>query len=290
MKHDITSIFEERSTPGRIALIAITLLAVSALVLSLAGCHSARRSEEADTFDANAIRDTEQQVAEEQPAAEPAPAPQETPTPTSSGVVVIDPGHQGEGDSTQEPIGPGASETKARVTSGTSGVATGTPESEVNLEIALKLRDSLEARGVTVILVRDSEDVNISNSERAAVANENNADLFIRLHCDGIDDSSVSGFLTLVPGENEWTEDIYAESQRAGDIMHPIIISETGASDRGVVVRNDLSGFNWCDVPCVLFEMGCMSNPDEDMALGSEEYQQALADAMADATVAYLNS
>lgn len=203
-------------------------------------------------------------------------------------VIAVDAGHQAKGDSKQEPIGPGASETKARVTSGTSGVATGELESQVNLDVALKLRDELEARGATVVMVRTAQDVDISNSERAKIANDAGAALFIRLHCDGVDGSqSAKGFMTLEPGENAYTKGIATESQRAARIMHPVIVSETGAADRGIVERNDLSGFNWCTVPTVLFEMGCMTNPDEDRALASDAYQQKLATAIADATVAY---
>ncbi|NTU89215.1 MAG: N-acetylmuramoyl-L-alanine amidase, partial [Actinobacteria bacterium] len=218
----------------------------------------------------------------------PDPEPPAEPTGTGSGVIVIDAGHQASGDYDQEPIGPGASETKARVSDGTQGVSTGTPESVVNLAIALKLRDALVERGFTVIMVRESEDVDISNAERAAIANEAGADLFIRLHCDGSDDSSLSGFMTLVPAENEWTGPIVAESGNAAAIIHPIIVNALGASDRGIVPRSDLSGFNWCEVPTVLFEMGLMSNPAEDEKLGSDEYQRLLADSIADATVAYM--
>lgn len=205
-------------------------------------------------------------------------------------VVVIDAGHQREGNSAQEPIGPGASETKAKVTGGTAGTTTGKPEFEVNLEVALKLQKALEGRHVKVYMTRTTHDVDISNSERAEFANEHNAAIFVRLHCDGVDgDSSVNGFMTLYPGANEFvSEEISEKSGAAAEMMHGSIVAAIGANDRGVIERNDLSGFNWCTVPSVLFEMGCMSNPEEDEKLASDEYQQQLADAMSDAIVAYL--
>ncbi|MDD6729659.1 MAG: N-acetylmuramoyl-L-alanine amidase [Eggerthellaceae bacterium] len=208
--------------------------------------------------------------------------------PLAGVVIAVDAGHQAKGDSKQEPIGPGARETKARVTSGTSGVVTGELESQVNLDVALKLRDELEARGATVVMVRTTQDVDISNSERAKIANDADAALFIRLHCDGVEGSpSTRGFMTLEVGQNAYTKGIVSESQRAASVMHPLIVRELGAADRGIVARSDLSGFNWCTVPTVLFEMGCMTNPDEDRALANDAYQQKIAEAIADATVAY---
>ena len=53
---------------------------------------------------------------------------------------MIDAGHQRRGDSNKEPIGPGASQTKAKVTTGATGISTGNLESAINLEVALKLQ------------------------------------------------------------------------------------------------------------------------------------------------------
>ena len=103
-------------------------------------------------------------------------------------VVVIDPGHQGGNSAQLEPVGPGSSTTKAKVSHGTSGVVTGTPESELVLAVGLKLRDALEARGIKVVMTRTSQDVDISNIQRAQIANEASADLFVRVHADGADD------------------------------------------------------------------------------------------------------
>jgi len=204
--------------------------------------------------------------------------------------VVIDQGHQGQGDSSLEPEGPGSSVRKPKVADGAQGVVTRVPESQVNLEIALKLQKALEARGVTVKMVRTTQNVNISNSERAAIANDANAALFIRLHCDGIGNSSTHGFSTLVPASNRWTGPIVAQSRKAAGYVHRAAIAASGASDRGIVSRGDLSGFNWSKVPTILPEMGFLSNPAEDRKLNTPAYQEQLASGMADGIVQYLKS
>ena len=204
------------------------------------------------------------------------------------GVVCVDPGHGAIADLSQTPVGPGSDETQYVEPGGATGVATGVSEYEVALEVGLLLRDALTERGVGVVMTREVNDVVLSSEQRAQVANEAGADLFVRLHCDGEDDPDLSGFSTLVPGQNEWTEPIYESSLYAAEVMHPLIVAALGAADRGIVERPDLAGFNFCDVPSVLFEMGFLSNPDEDVLLNDPTYQQLLADAIADAVCTYL--
>jgi len=244
--------------------------------------------DDASSFDSSSLQEPTGTVQE---PAQTAPAPSAASTPVKvAGVVCIDAGHGATSDSTQVPIGPGSSTMQAVEPGGTSGVSTGVPEYERNLEVALKLQAQLEARGVTVVMVRTTDDVVLSSEQRAEVANSCGAALFVRLHCDGSDDSSRTGFSTLVPGANEWTAPIADESYRAATIIHPLVIAATGANDDGIVERTDLAGFNYSQVPSVLFEMGFMSNPAEDELLGTPAYQDALASSMADGIVAYLQT
>jgi N-acetylmuramoyl-L-alanine amidase len=226
-------------------------------------------------------------------AAQPPAVPTAPPAPPATavpGVVVIDAGHQAHLDTRQEPIGPGASETKDRVEAGTSGVVTHVAESVRNLEVALKLETALESLGVKVIMIRTTQGVDIPNSHRAAIANKAHAALFIRLHCDSADSSSTHGLLMLQPGVNRWSGPIRVQSHEAARIVDKAVLAATGARDRGIMDRNDLSGFNYATVPSILVEIGVMTNPAEDRRLGTPAYQQELADGMAKGVVEYLRT
>lgn len=113
--------------------------------------------------------------------------------------IVIDPGHQTKGDTSKEPIGPGATETKDKVTTGATGIVTKQKESELVLKVALMLEKELEKQGYTVIMTRTTNNVNISNSQRAKIANDANADAFIRLHADSYDNPSVNRNFCIMP-------------------------------------------------------------------------------------------
>ncbi len=192
-------------------------------------------------------------------------------------LIVIDAGHQRYGNNDPEPIGPGAMETKAKVTSGATGVVTGNLESQINLEVALKLKGRLEKCGYQVIMVRTSQDVDMSNSERAKIANENKADAFIRLHCNSDDVFSTRGVLTIAPSNtNRFCSQISDASQLLSKCVLDNICQATGAKDRGVMISDNMSGINWCQVPVTIVEMGFISNPEEDRLLSDGGYQDKI--------------
>lgn len=194
-------------------------------------------------------------------------------------LIVIDAGHQAYGNNEQEPIGPGASETKAKVTAGATGISTGKLESEINLEVALKLQKKLQEANYQVIMIRTSQDVNLSNSERAKIANDNNADAFIRLHCNSDDTSSASGTLTIAPSlNNPYCNQIASSSYDLSKKVVDKICNRTGSKNRGVMISDTMSGINWCKVPVTIIEMGFLSNPQEDMLLSDSIYQDKIVD------------
>ena len=204
-------------------------------------------------------------------------------------MVAIDAGHQARGNSQLEPIGPGASTQKAKVASGATGTATRIPEYQTTLNVSLKLRDVLQSRGYKVVMIRTTNDVNISNRERAEMANNAGAGAFIRLHCDGIGNSGVTGASVQEPanGNPYMSAGNVSASQSLGRTVLNHYCSTTGIRNRGMAARNDLSGINWCKTPVCLLEMGFISNGDEDRKLNNSDFQQKIAEGIANGIDAY---
>lgn len=227
-------------------------------------------------------------VSKDQPAPEP-----ETSAPAVMGngsgrVIAIDPGHQAKGNSEKEPIGPGASEKKAKVASGTQGNTTGIPEYKLTLAVSLKLKDELINRGYQVYMIRETNDVNISNAERAEMANKSGADIFVRVHANSLSDTSVHGALTMCQtSKNPYNGGLYSKSSALSKAVVNGLCDATGFKNRGVQETDTMSGINWCRIPVTIVEMGFMSNAEEDKKMATEEYRDKIAKGIADGIDAY---
>jgi len=193
-------------------------------------------------------------------------------------LVCLDPGHGTPPAIGRqvEPIGPGSHVMKIKDGGGARG------EAAVALAIARRARKLLLARGYRVAMTRTGPTIRLGNGNgniaRARFCNRRHAALMVRIHADGSTDRSLHGVSTLVPGWHRgWTDDIYARSLRAGRALQKAVVRSTGAADRGIVQRSDLTGFNWANVPVVLVETGFLSNPTEARRLHTAAYQQRVA-------------
>ncbi|WP_407872947.1 N-acetylmuramoyl-L-alanine amidase [Paenibacillus sp. P36] len=206
-------------------------------------------------------------------------------------LVMLDPGHQRHGNNAPEAVGPDTREVKPKVSSGTVGIRTKKPEYVLNLEVSQLVKAELVKRGIEVAMTRESHEVDISNKQRAEMANEAGAALAVRIHADGDNSPKTSGFSVLYPSAaSAALKPIAAESRQAAGFIAEQLKAATGTAGRGLSARSDLSGFNWSKVPVVLVELGFMTNPEEDERLSEAEYQQKLAAGIADGIERFLNA
>ena len=204
-------------------------------------------------------------------------------------VVCLDPGHQTKGNPALEEIAPNSDKKKAKVTTGTRGVVTKKYESELMLEIALKLKTSLESKGYEVIMTRTKNDVDISNKARAIFVNDNKADIYIRLHADGSENKNAAGASVLTSSpKNKYTKKVQKESEEFSKILLEEYVKATGAKNRGLIYRDDLTGTNWATVPNTLIELGFMSNAEEDKKLSEKDYQDKIVKGLVNGIDRYL--
>ncbi|MDE5779710.1 MAG: N-acetylmuramoyl-L-alanine amidase [Lachnospiraceae bacterium] len=199
----------------------------------------------------------------------------------SKKIVALDPGHTGVVAGGTEPIGPGSKTMKAKDASGTRGVVTKIPEYELTLSLAKKMKKLLEARGYKVVMTRTNSKKPLSCVSRAKIANKAKADIYVRIHADGIDNRSVSGASALYPTKsNPYVGKLSKKSKKLSRCILNAMCKRAKANNRGLSPRDDLSGSNWAKMPVTLIEVGFMTNPAEDRKMATDKYRNKLARGM----------
>lgn len=238
------------------------------------------------------------------PTEEPFESPTEEPSPTKEqpteeqplkGLVIgIDPGHQAVGNFEKEPCAPWGPDKNATVnnevmktktSSGTEGRFSKKEEYVLTLEISLKIRDKLEKLGAKVVMTRETHDVNLSNIDRAVIGNEAGCDVMLRIHANGIDNESVNGVETWVRGRGDGSEEYIALGEYEKKLSEELLdcfVRATGAKRRYANTSDNYTGLNWSTVPSIILECGFMSNEIEDLNMSKPEYQEKIAEAVAE--------
>ena len=166
--------------------------------------------------------------------------------------IVIDPGHGGE----EEP-----------------GCVFGNVyEKELDLEIAKKLQAKLEKEYSRVIMTR-TEDVNVYLNERARIANRENADLFISIHQNALEDDDVTS------GIETWYNPVKdTESKILAQNIQENIIKTTNANDLGIKESKGLIVTQKTEMPSCLVETGFLSSTKERQKLAEDDYQDKIVE------------
>ena len=119
----------------------------------------------------------------------------------------------------------------------------------------------------------------ISNQERALVATENNANLFIRLHADKANDSMTSGVRVFVPDSGDYV----SSSVAWGDILGNKVSDRIGLGFIGTKSTSLYTGLNYANsVPSFQISLGLLSNSDDEAVLIDENNQVAISAAVAE--------
>ena len=176
-----------------------------------------------------------------------------------------------------------AGATTAAAVSGGMTFADGTPESQVTLSMALIFRDKLLAAGYDVLMIRESEDVQLDNVARTVIAN-NASDCHIALHWDSTANDKgafymsvpdVASYRSMEPVKSHWQQhNALGESLVAGLKGAGVKIFSSGA------MAMDLTQTSFSTVPSIDIELGDKAS----------DHSQAALERLADGLLAGVNA
>lgn len=227
---------------------------------------TSENSETAEQTNAGVATETPAPTATAVPTATPVPTATATPTPTPTPVpapkVIIDPGHGG------EDLG---------------SVKSGLYEKNVNLEIALFLKEILIEKGYDVFMIRET-DADVDNRTRPDTAVEQKGDVYVSIHQNSLETDSDG-----TRGSEVWYSDLRDDDS---DVLAQYVVDEltavTGAKNRGIKLSNGLIVLKYNGIPACLVECGFMSSETERAMLFTPEYQEKIAQGIANGIMKFL--
>ncbi len=194
-------------------------------------------------------------------------------------VIVLDPGHQEVADDSAELCAPWLSISKPRCTAGATGSVTGVPEYELTLQYCLIMQNYLQQCGATVYLTRETNDVNMSNQERANFAVMHEADVFIRVHCDSSEDSGYTGVRVYVPD----TGDLSASDVEWGNVLGTLVADAEGLEFDSAVPTYLYTGLNYANtLPAFQISLGFLTNSENEAVLLDPDNEIRVAEVIAE--------
>lgn len=161
--------------------------------------------------------------------------------------------------------------------SGAVGV-TGKYEKNFNLAVILKTAELLKKESKIDVVLTRSDDTFLELKERAAIANNLNADIFISVHANSSASSSASGTETYYQRE---------ASKALANVMHKYLVQATGLTDRGVRYGN-FHVIRETKMPAVLLEVGYLSNKKDEALLFTDALQNKVAASIVSGIKEYL--
>ena len=150
-----------------------------------------------------------------------------------------------------------------------------------------QLREELEARGYTVYLTRETNDVDLSNVERAQYAASVGGEILVRLHANGSENPATSGALMVCQSPDNPYQEQYTLSRLLSDCILETYCPRTGIADQGVWETDTMTGLNWCEIPSTIVEMGYMTNESDDTNMADPEFQKRMVQGIADGIELY---
>lgn len=155
-------------------------------------------------------------------------------------------------------------------------------EKDINLKISIQLKRQLEKKGYRVVMIRQ-EDLSLSLSQRAKLANQSKGDLLVSIHQNSFKDGTVHGIEVYYNNQKETNDQLLAE------LIQETLVEKTNAADRKARVYNELLVIREAHMPACLIESAYLSNEDERNLIQTKKYQSKVVQGIVEGIEKFLN-